>query len=191
MMSITGSLTALQDFLDRLEKASIHYKLGAPTPRTFMVEVVVPGERWEVEFHSRSGSGLAGLFLPITCSGLSGSLVWIRWIASPKRADAERASFFGIQLSRPTGLPDRLLGARFVRDRRPGPGRRPSRRWRAGQGRSSRRARPRHPIRRGSPLLGGPGGRRGLLGPRRRVPRDLKRPPALWRHPWPWLRITG
>ena len=39
-------MTPLLDFLDRLWAASIYFTLSAPTPRA----VVVPGERWEIEF---------------------------------------------------------------------------------------------------------------------------------------------
>jgi hypothetical protein len=51
MMSKQESLTALLDLLEKLEAASIHYDISAPTPRTIMVNIAVPGERWEVEFH--------------------------------------------------------------------------------------------------------------------------------------------
>lgn len=40
----------LCDFLDRLVSAKIHHTLSAPTPRAVLVTVVVPGERWEIEF---------------------------------------------------------------------------------------------------------------------------------------------
>lgn len=37
-------------FLNRLEEHKIYYKLGKVRNDAIMVEVVVPGERWEVEF---------------------------------------------------------------------------------------------------------------------------------------------
>ena len=44
---------AFQDllaFLERLEKAKIFFTLAHTRPETIAVEIVVPGERWEVEF---------------------------------------------------------------------------------------------------------------------------------------------
>ena len=38
------------DFLNRLENASIYYKLNKVNEDYVMVEIAVPGERWEVEF---------------------------------------------------------------------------------------------------------------------------------------------
>ena len=40
----------LLDFLLRLEQARIHYSLAHFRAETVAVEVVVPGERWEIEF---------------------------------------------------------------------------------------------------------------------------------------------
>lgn len=37
-------------FLNRLEDNKIFYKLSKVRPEFVMVEVVVPGERWEIEF---------------------------------------------------------------------------------------------------------------------------------------------
>lgn len=42
----------LYDFLNKLEQNSIHYKLDKIREDSIMVEVAVPGERWEVEFIS-------------------------------------------------------------------------------------------------------------------------------------------
>ena len=39
------------DFLNRLEEASIYYKLDKCNDEYIMVEVSVPGERWEIEFN--------------------------------------------------------------------------------------------------------------------------------------------
>jgi hypothetical protein len=39
----------LIDFLERLEEKKIYYKLNKVRD-AIMVEVVIPGERWEVEF---------------------------------------------------------------------------------------------------------------------------------------------
>ncbi|GIW02518.1 hypothetical protein [Roseiflexus sp.] len=43
------ALGKLLEFLDRLEEAKIGYRL-AHIRDSIMVEMVVPGERWEVEF---------------------------------------------------------------------------------------------------------------------------------------------
>jgi hypothetical protein len=40
----------LMRFLERLEAASIRYSLGRIRPNCLLVSVVVPGQRWEVEF---------------------------------------------------------------------------------------------------------------------------------------------
>lgn len=47
-----GGMSVLLDFLEKLERASIHYVLSAPTLgyRALMVSATIPGERWEVEF---------------------------------------------------------------------------------------------------------------------------------------------
>jgi hypothetical protein len=45
-----ASLKSLTSFLEKLENAHIHYRLSKARPETVMVEVTVPGERWEVEF---------------------------------------------------------------------------------------------------------------------------------------------
>ena len=44
-------MNALIDFLDKLESNKIYYKLNK-VREGIMVEVAVPGERWEVEFFS-------------------------------------------------------------------------------------------------------------------------------------------
>lgn len=43
-------LTALLDFLDRLERHGISYRLERNRSEAIMVLIAVPGERWEVEF---------------------------------------------------------------------------------------------------------------------------------------------
>jgi len=40
----------LIDFLNRLEENKIFYKLNKVNDEYIMVEVAVPGERWEIEF---------------------------------------------------------------------------------------------------------------------------------------------
>lgn len=45
-----GSMRKLPDFLVKLEAHKIHYGLEMNRAEAVMVLVVVPGERWEVEF---------------------------------------------------------------------------------------------------------------------------------------------
>ncbi len=45
-----AKLSKLTDFLDRLDEAEIHYHLSSLREGAVMVEITVPGERWEVEF---------------------------------------------------------------------------------------------------------------------------------------------
>ena len=47
----------LTDFLARLKDARIHYELADPTGAV-MVQVTVPGERWEIEFHDNGQVGV-------------------------------------------------------------------------------------------------------------------------------------
>jgi hypothetical protein len=51
MTDPTGSsLAHVADFLRRLEEARIHFTLTSVREGAVMVQVTVPGERWEVEF---------------------------------------------------------------------------------------------------------------------------------------------
>jgi hypothetical protein len=45
----TNSLSDVYEFLRRLKEANIFYELSDPTG-VLMVEISVPGERWEIEF---------------------------------------------------------------------------------------------------------------------------------------------
>jgi hypothetical protein len=47
-----NSLQRLLSFLLELDKRKIFYKLSRPREEAIMVEVAVPGERWEVEFNA-------------------------------------------------------------------------------------------------------------------------------------------
>jgi hypothetical protein len=51
------TLQTLMDFLQHLKDAKIFYKLSDPTGAV-MVEVTVPGERWEIEFHNNGQIGV-------------------------------------------------------------------------------------------------------------------------------------
>lgn len=46
-----ATINDLLRFLARLKAAHIYYRLSDPTEGAVMVEVSVPGERWEIEFH--------------------------------------------------------------------------------------------------------------------------------------------
>jgi hypothetical protein len=43
-------VTNLLEFLERLEQHRIHYRLEHFRPESILVDIAVPGERWEVEF---------------------------------------------------------------------------------------------------------------------------------------------
>lgn len=45
-----GGLEYLLGFLNELRAASVFYSLAVVQPNAIMVEIAVPGERWEVEF---------------------------------------------------------------------------------------------------------------------------------------------
>jgi hypothetical protein len=51
----TPPVPKLMEFLDRLKGSRIHYNLGHHRDNAIMVQIAVPGERWEVEFF-RDGS---------------------------------------------------------------------------------------------------------------------------------------
>lgn len=44
------SVSELNSFLNKLDERSIFYRLSKIRPESIMVEVAVPGQRWEVEF---------------------------------------------------------------------------------------------------------------------------------------------
>jgi hypothetical protein len=67
-----SSLADVASFLRRLEEARIHYTLASAREGAVMVQVAVPGERWEIEFFPnhppeievfRSGSSIGGAAL--------------------------------------------------------------------------------------------------------------------------------
>lgn len=51
---MNASLDAVLSFVAELEEHNAAYRLSVVRPEAMMVEVAVPGERWEIEFH-RSG----------------------------------------------------------------------------------------------------------------------------------------
>ena len=46
------SLNELIKLLEKLEEKKIYYKLNKTRDDTIMVEVAVPGQRWEIEYNS-------------------------------------------------------------------------------------------------------------------------------------------
>jgi len=53
-----ASVGDVLDFLGHLKESHIFYKLSDPTEGAIMVEIAVPGERWEVEFHAEGEVGV-------------------------------------------------------------------------------------------------------------------------------------
>jgi hypothetical protein len=54
MINPENPLEKLLVFTRRLDAAQIHYRLTRPRDEAIMVEIVVPGERWEMEFFADS-----------------------------------------------------------------------------------------------------------------------------------------
>jgi len=46
------TIKSLVDFLEKLEEHKIYYKLNKTRNDTIMVEVAVPGQRWEIEYNT-------------------------------------------------------------------------------------------------------------------------------------------
>jgi len=51
----TGRVSEVLDFLVELDSRSIAYTLARPRRTALLVSVVVPGQRWEVEFTDEGG----------------------------------------------------------------------------------------------------------------------------------------
>ncbi|MCL2812255.1 MAG: hypothetical protein FWD25_10285 [Clostridia bacterium] len=51
------SLNELIELLERLEEKKIYYKLDKTRVDTIMIEVAVPGQRWEVEYNTYGQPG--------------------------------------------------------------------------------------------------------------------------------------
>ncbi len=64
-----ATIRDLLSFLARLKGARIHYTLSDPTEGAVMVEVSVPGERWEIEFHE---DGRVGVEIFASSKGVQG-----------------------------------------------------------------------------------------------------------------------
>jgi hypothetical protein len=54
----SATIDSLLEFLTRLRAARIYYALSDHTEDAVMVEISVPGERWEVEFHQDGQIGV-------------------------------------------------------------------------------------------------------------------------------------
>jgi hypothetical protein len=65
----TNAFQGFLDFLRRLEEARIHYSLAHFRDETVAVEVVVPGERWEIEFFA-DGSVEVEVFSSVGPAGI-------------------------------------------------------------------------------------------------------------------------
>jgi hypothetical protein len=63
------TIQELLAFLARLKGAKIFYTLSDPTSGAIMVEVAVPGERWEIEFHE---DGQIGVEVFVSSKGIQG-----------------------------------------------------------------------------------------------------------------------
>lgn len=64
------TMSELLTFLARLKSAHIYYSLADPTEGAIMVEISVPGERWEVEFHH---DGRIAVEVFVSSRGVQGS----------------------------------------------------------------------------------------------------------------------
>jgi len=53
--SFSGRLQELLELLEELNQARISYQLCSVRPEAVMVQISVPGERWEVEFMRDGG----------------------------------------------------------------------------------------------------------------------------------------
>jgi len=65
----TTTIQELLRFLEQLRAAHIHYALSDPTEGAIMVQISVPGERWEVEFHQ---DGTVGVEVFASSAGVQG-----------------------------------------------------------------------------------------------------------------------
>jgi hypothetical protein len=64
-----GTIRDVVSLLERQRAAHINYTLSDPTEGAIMVEVSVPGERWEIEFHK---DGQIGVEIFASSKGVQG-----------------------------------------------------------------------------------------------------------------------
>jgi hypothetical protein len=50
MEDLMDTVKGLINFLNKLEEKSIYYSLNKTRDESLMIEVTVPGQRWEIEF---------------------------------------------------------------------------------------------------------------------------------------------
>ena len=65
-----ATISDLLGLLGRLKAAHIYYKLSDPTEGAVMVEVSVPGERWEIELHE---DGRVSVEVFVSAKGVQGA----------------------------------------------------------------------------------------------------------------------
>jgi hypothetical protein len=66
----SATISELLEILSRLKSARIHYHLSDHTDGAIMIEVAVPGERWEIELHE---DGEIGVERFVSSDGVQGS----------------------------------------------------------------------------------------------------------------------
>jgi len=54
----TGTIGSVLEITGRLKAAKIFYRLSDHTETAIMIEVAVPGERWEIECHENGNVGI-------------------------------------------------------------------------------------------------------------------------------------
>ncbi|MFL6464144.1 MAG: hypothetical protein ACJ73N_07015 [Bryobacteraceae bacterium] len=67
---MSATIHDLLALLAQLKAANIHYALSDPTEGAIMIEVAVPGERWEIELHE---DGQIGVEVFVSRSGVQGA----------------------------------------------------------------------------------------------------------------------
>jgi hypothetical protein len=65
----SATISDLISFIRKLKAAKIFYRLSDPTAGAIMVEIAVPGERWEIEFHE---DGQIGVESFVSSGGMQG-----------------------------------------------------------------------------------------------------------------------
>ena len=65
----SATISDLLEILSRLKSANIYYRLSDHTQGAIMIEVAVPGERWEIELHD---DGRIGVERFVSAGGVKG-----------------------------------------------------------------------------------------------------------------------
>jgi hypothetical protein len=66
----SATISELLEILSRLRSSKIFYRLSDHTQGAIMIEVAVPGERWEIEFHE---DGRIGVESFVSSGGVRGA----------------------------------------------------------------------------------------------------------------------